>query len=229
MPQALLMPAMNATIWSHKMFTGLVADIGKIAARRSTGKGVTITLETSFETSDIELGESIAIDGACLTVTAIGDATFDVDASPETLARTTLGDRQRGDGVHLERALRLGDRLGGHLVQGHVDGVGTVQRRHRDGNAWIFSIEAPPSVSPYLIEKGSITVDGVSLTVNRSEGDHFDIAIIPHTAEKTLVADYRPGRRVNLEADMLGKYIRKFVDARGQGLKLDDLIDAGFQ
>ncbi len=210
------------------MFTGLVADIGNVLRRKSTGQGVTLSIETGFDTADIELGESIAIDGACLTVTAIGDNHFDVDASPETLSRTTLGDRRPGHGVHLERALRLGDRLGGHLVLGHVDGVGSLRNRRRDGNAWLLEIDAPPAVSPFLIEKGSITVDGVSLTVNHFDDARFGLAIIPHTAEKTLLADYQPGRRVNLEADIIGKYVRKFAGDDDDGLHLDDLIGAGF-
>lgn len=211
------------------MFTGLVADIGRIANRRSRGNAYSFTIETAFDTGDLQEGESIAVDGVCLTVTDIGADYFGVDASPETLDRTTLGDRTPGDGVHLERALRLADRLGGHLVLGHVDGVGTVRRRRRDGDSWQLDIEAPPQVAPYLLEKGSITVDGVSLTVNEIDAPRFGLTIIPHTAEKTQIADYRSGRRVNLEADIVGKYVRQFVHNDADELGLDDLIRAGFQ
>ena len=210
------------------MFSGLVTDIGEVAARSASGTSATFSIETNYEIADIEIGESIAVDGICLTVTDLGKRTFDVDASPETLERTTLNDRRRGDGVHLERALRLGDRLGGHLVSGHVDGVGVVETRRRESNAWLMQIDAPDTVSPYLIEKGSITVDGVSLTVNEVDGSRFTLAIIPHTAEKTLLAEYKPGRPVNLEADMIGKYVHKFVGPHTGGLDLDDLADAGF-
>ncbi len=217
------------------MFTGLIADIGHIASRKQSGENWTLAIKTSFDTDDIELGESIAVDGACLTVTSTGQDSFTVDASPETLARTTLGDRATGDPVHLERALRVGDRLGGHLVLGHVDGVGKILSRRRDKNAWLFEVQAPPEVAPYLIEKGSITVDGVSLTINSVQDASFGLAIIPHTTEKTVLADYRAGRRVNLEADILGKYVRKFVGltsdsdpSKGKGLNLETLIGAGF-
>ncbi len=210
------------------MFTGLVADIGTITRRRHDGDNTTISIETDFDTDDIDIGESIAVDGACLTVTAIGDNTFDVDASPETLERTTLGDRSVGDGVHLERALRLSDRLGGHIVSGHVDGLGTLRDKTRDGNAWILTIEAPDEVALYLIEKGSITVDGISLTINGVDGNRFDLAIIPHTAEQTLIGDYEVGRSVNLEADIIGKYVHKFASDDRNDIRIADLVGAGF-
>lgn len=211
------------------MFTGLITDIGRIRTRRQSGPNWTVTIQTAYDTADLTLGESIAVDGACLTVTAIGTDSFSVDASPETLRRTTLGDRHPGDPVHLERALRLSDRLGGHLVLGHVDGVGKILSRKKEGNAWLFELEAPPEVSPYLIDKGSITVDGVSLTLNWVEDARFGLAIIPHTLENTNFADYRPGRPVNLEADILGKYVRKFLNRDDSpGLDLSTLARAGF-
>lgn len=211
------------------MFTGLVTDIGRIARRSAGSDGATFTIETGLDTDDFEIGESIAVDGACLTVTAFDDDSFQIDASPETLDRTTLGDRKVGDGVHLERALRLADRLGGHLVTGHIDGVGTLIERRPDGNAILLTFETPDAVAPYLLEKGSIAVDGVSLTINTVDDDRFGVAIIPHTADKTLLADYATGRPVNLEADLVGKYVRKFVGSSADaGLTMQALKDNGF-
>lgn len=212
------------------MFTGLVADLGEVRAKRQAGENWELTIATTFDLSTIELGESIAVDGACLTVTRLTSDGFCVDASPETLRKTTLGDRRIGDRVHLERALRVGDRLGGHLVLGHVDGVGVIRKRSKEKNAWLFEVEAPPEVAPYLIDKGSVCVDGVSLTVNSVDGSRFGLAIIPFTSDKTKITDYTVGQRVNLEADVLGKYVRKFVepDATG-GLNLEKLARFGFQ
>ncbi|RAL24694.1 riboflavin synthase [Lujinxingia litoralis] len=212
------------------MFTGLVADLGEVRARKQAGENWELTLATSFDLSTVELGESIAVDGACLTVTRLESGAFCVDASPETLQKTTLGDRRPGDRVHLERALRVGDRLGGHLVLGHVDGVGVVRSRRKDKNAWLFEVDAPPEVAPYLIDKGSVCVDGVSLTLNSVAGARFSLAIIPFTSDKTKLTDYQVGQRVNLEADVLGKYVRKFVDPQATGgLDLAKLARFGFQ
>lgn len=195
------------------MFTGLVSDIGTVAERANVDEGATFWLRCGYDVDSLELGESIAVDGACLTVAELDDeGRFAVEASPETLARTTLGDRRAGDAVHLERALAVGDRLGGHFVTGHVDGIGTLRDRRRDENAWLLDFEAPGEVARYLVEKGSIAIDGVSLTINEVEGARFGVAIIPHTAEQTNLADYRPGRRVNLEADLIGKYVDKLVE-----------------
>lgn len=202
------------------MFTGLVADVGRIQSIERDGETRVLCVQTRFQTQDLKLGESIAVDGICLTVTEIGAEHFFVEASPETLSRTTLGERVEGDRVHLERALRMGDRLGGHLVQGHVDGVGELLSRERDENAWLLEFDAPPEVAPFLIEKGSIALDGVSLTVNSvskretsagSARARFGVAIIPHTIDKTNLGNYQPGRRVNLEADMIGKYVQQFT------------------
>ena len=212
------------------MFTGLVTDLGEIASISTRGDGAKLSVKTNYDTADLEIGESIAVDGACLTVTEIADNAFSVEASLETLRRTTLGDRLAADQVHLERALRFSDRLGGHLVLGHVDGVGEVTSVGREGNAVIVTISAGPEVSPFLLPKGSITVDGVSLTLNRV-GDHdFDIALIPHTQEKTKAAHYAVGTRVNLEADVIGKYVRRMLDGRGSsaGIDLETLSKAGF-
>jgi riboflavin synthase len=190
------------------MFTGLVKDVGRIdAIDEVDGGGHRLTIATELDTDDFEIGESIAVDGACLTVVRIDGETFSVDISPETREVTTLGRRDVGDGVHLERALRVGDRLGGHFVTGHIDAVGEVVDRRVESDCWELTLSAPPPVARYLLPKGSITVDGVSLTVNTVDAETFGLTIIPHTAEKTKLADYETGQKVNLEADLLGKYI----------------------
>jgi riboflavin synthase len=217
------------------MFTGLITDIGRITSIERGAEHCAIEVSCGYDVSDLQLGESIAVDGACLTVTQIGSESVRFDASPETLRRTTLGDRSAGDRVHLERALRVGDRMGGHMVLGHVDGVGTVRQIREEGNAWLLSIEAPVEVVQYLIDKGSIAVDGVSLTVNSIEDRRFGLAIIPHTAEETNLTRYRVGRRVNLEADVLGKYVRRFLFGEegddtqdGGGISREMLAEFGF-
>ncbi|QDG53767.1 riboflavin synthase [Persicimonas caeni] len=210
------------------MFTGLVADLGTIKAIRQTGENWTLTVRTAFDMASVEMGESIAVNGACLTVTQMGDDTFSVEASPETLRRTTLGDRKVGDKVHLERALRMGDRLGGHMVLGHVDGVGKLVAKRREKNAWLLDFDAPEQVARYLIEKGSVAIDGVSLTVNTVDANRFGVAIIPHTSEHTNLTDYAVGRRVNLESDVIGKYVEKFVSPKGEGISRKMLEDFGF-
>jgi riboflavin synthase len=208
------------------MFTGIIKDLGRIVDVETGADGQRLSVGTDWETDSFELGESIAVDGVCLTVTDVDDGRFDVDVSPETLDRTTLGELGAGDEVHLERALRVGDRLGGHFVQGHIDGVGTLVSRERDGDAWRLDFEAPEGVARWLVSKGSIAIDGVSLTVNAVDECRFSVAIIPHTADKTKLASYQPGDRVNLEADMLGKYVGRLM-ARGR--ELDDAPFPDFQ
>lgn len=207
------------------MFTGLISDVGEIVERDgdddrdadgAAEAGVSFGIRTDLGVEDFEIGESIAVDGACLTVTETEGDLFRVDAAPETLRKTTLGDLQVSDGVHLERALRAGDRLGGHFVQGHVDGVGELLDRRDDGEAWELVFRAPEQVATYLIEKGSVTVDGVSLTAYDIRKDGFTVTIVPHTARETKLTGYRPGQRVNLEADMLGKYVEKLFDGEAR-------------
>lgn len=199
------------------MFTGLVNDVGEVRRAASSNAGRVFTIGTTWPTADLSLGESIAVDGACLTVTEILGEAFGVEASRETLERTTLGDRKVGDRVHLERALRMADRLGGHLVLGHVDGVGKLVSSQPLGDALRLEFEAAPAVMEYVIEKGSITIDGVSLTVNGCDSQRFHVVIIPHTAGCTKLASYTPGTRVNLEADVIGKYVKKFVQGAPAG------------
>ncbi|OAQ21566.1 riboflavin synthase [Thermosulfurimonas dismutans] len=212
------------------MFTGLVEGLGTIKKIRPKGGGLVLGIEAPFSLENTRVGDSVAVNGACLTVVALEGQIFEVDVSPETLMRTTLGELKVGDRVNLERALRLGDRLGGHLVTGHVDGIGRVVSRENKGNFFFFRIWAPSEVSRYLVEKGSVAVDGVSLTVNRVFGEEFELAVIPHTASLTTLGFRKSGDRVNLEADLLAKYVEKFLSPyRGGGdLSEDFLKESGF-
>lgn len=195
------------------MFTGLVKDVGRIAEVQEHPDGARrIGVRTNLDTGDFDIGESIAVDGACLTVTEVDGDVFSVDLSPETLDKTTFDGREVGDGVHLERALRVGDRIGGHFVQGHVDAVGEVSERTDDGDTVILRIEVPDGFERWLVDKGSVTVDGVSLTVNAIDGREFEVALIPHTLEETKFDAYHSGDSVNLEGDMLGKYVERLTN-----------------
>lgn len=204
------------------MFTGLVEDVGRlveVAPRGDGGRGLWIRPER-MRPRELEEGESIAIDGACLTVSATAGDAFEVVAGNETLRRTTLGDAAEGGPVNLERALRVGDRLGGHMVSGHVDAVAEIATQRDLGANLELSMKPPPELLRYVIEKGSVAVDGVSLTVNRTTDRAFSVALIPHTVEHTGLARKTVGAKVNVEVDMIGKYVEKLVGgyaARGAG------------
>ena len=190
------------------MFTGLVQDLGKVEAV-TVGPSTDLWIATKLPTSDFALGESVAVNGACLTVVQVRPGAFLVQAGPETLRLTTVGGFQPGTPVHLERALRLGDRLGGHMVLGHVDGVGQVRSARPDAGAWELEISLPPAMAPWFIPKGSVTVDGVSLTVNRLLPEAFFVSLIPESQKRTTLARRRVGESVNLEADVIGKYVAR--------------------
>ncbi len=195
------------------MFTGIIEEVGTIEAVRSGEDGLEFTLRASWR--DLALGESIAVDGACLTVAAIGDGTFDVHMIATTLDRTNFAAYHAGRRVNLERALRVGDRLGGHLVQGHVDAVGEVTAVGQQGDAWLVDLRVPAEVMRVSIPLGSVTVDGVSLTVNALEDpDRIQISLIPFTLGHTTLGDRRPGDRVHLEGDTIGKYVERLLPAR---------------
>jgi riboflavin synthase len=198
------------------MFTGLVQGIGEIRQVRDRAGVRSFRIRSPFAGGDLHRGESVAVHGVCLTLTEDGmpDGTFLVDAARETLRRTTLARLRGGDRVHLERALAAGDRLGGHLVQGHVDGVGLLRRSTRVRGEWILSVLHPRRLAPYIVEKGSIAIDGVSLTVGLVRSAGFRVHIIPTTANETLLARYRPGRRVNLEVDVIAKYVESQLMSR---------------
>jgi riboflavin synthase len=196
------------------VFTGIIQSTGRIDRMTPKGGGMRFTLAPARRFTKLALGESIAVNGACLTVTGILGNRFTVDVSPETLRRTSFKKLERGARVNLERSLRLGDRLGGHIVQGHVDGVGAVDAITPDGEWVLYRFKAPAALRPYLVEKGSIAVDGVSLTVFALKGGTFTVALIPHTLKETTLADRVPGDPVNLEADVLLKQIAAMLKAR---------------
>jgi riboflavin synthase len=192
------------------LFTGLVQAMGRVAALDATEAGARLRIETALA-GELEAGDSVAVNGVCLTAAALGDGAFTADAMNETLARSTLSILAPGSAVNLELPLRAGDRLGGHMVQGHVDGVGAVAEVSLDGFSRRIRIEAPPEVLRYVIEKGSIAVDGVSLTVAELDDRSFTVSLIPETLQRTSLGLAEPGDRVNLEVDVLAKYVEKLV------------------
>jgi riboflavin synthase len=194
------------------VFTGLVEEVGRVAAIEDRPGARRLRISAGTVRRDLEVGESVAVNGCCLTVTALEPERFAVEAVPETLARTTLGALARGDAVNLERALRLDQRLGGHLVQGHVDGVGEVVAHVPEGDGRRLSLRIPEGLRRFVAEKGSIAVDGVSLTVAACTPDGCEIALIPHTLANTVAGAYAPGGRVNLEVDLLARYLARLLD-----------------
>ncbi len=199
------------------MFTGIVQAIGRIKSSVPAAQGRRLEIEAgALPLDDVRLGDSIAVSGACLTVTAQSESTFSVDVSPETLAHTTLGTRAAGSRVNLEKALRLADRLGGHLVSGHVDGVGEVLARETRAEYVFFRLRAPTSLARYIAHKGSICVEGVSLTVNRVEGAEFELLLIPHTLRETTLDELHPGHCANLEVDLIARYLERMLETAPQ-------------
>lgn len=202
------------------MFTGLIEGKGKLIRIDRQGTDIRMVIQGYPGLHDLVLGESIAIDGACLTVAAFQGSVFTVDVSSETLSRTTLGKKQTGDHLNLERALRFGDRLGGHLVSGHIDGLGVLRSRKQDGRSWRLSFTVPSELSRTIIEKGSIAINGISLTVNGCGEGRFDVNIIPHTFAETTIGDLQIGDEVNIETDLIGKYVEKLL--RGHAATQDE-------
>jgi len=215
------------------MFTGIIQSIGKISQIQPTGGDFKLTIETGkLPLAEAQLGDSIAVNGVCLTAVGLGDGWFSADVSRETLSRTTLGDLKLGARANLELALTPTTRLGGHIVSGHVDGVGVVLQRSGDARSVRFVIEAPTNLAKYIAEKGSICVDGVSLTVNAVDGQRFDLNIVPHTLAETTIEEYQVGRKVNLEVDLLARYLERLLlgekAARSGNVTEELLASAGF-
>lgn len=197
------------------MFTGIVEEMGAIQAIDKGLTGAKLSILASLILDDLHVGDSVNVSGACLTVTDVGEAQFSVDVSTETLNCTTFGSIAVGTPVNLERAMKLNERMGGHLVTGHVDGVGILRARDQDGNDIRLTLEAPEHIIPYCVTKGSITVDGISLTINTIANRSFAVAIIPHTAKVTTVGLKQIGDPVNLESDLIGKYVERLLRASG--------------
>lgn len=211
------------------MFTGIIKAKGTIKAMEQRGGDVRLRVRSDgLPWSDYELGESIAVNGVCLTAVELYEDGFDTDVSVETLDVTALGGLDIGSSVNLEPAISLGDRLGGHLVSGHVDCTGKVTSRTTDARSIRLSIEIPKEYARYVARKGSVCVDGVSLTVNEVSGNLFELNIIPHTAEVTVIGDYAPGTVVNIEVDLLARYLERLLDRDGDGISLEFLKAHGY-
>lgn len=197
------------------MFSGIVEEMGVVKSCERGRAGARLSIMASSILNDLKLGDSVSVSGACLTAAEIGEADFSVDVSTETLQVTTLGALTAGAAVNLERAMKLNDRIGGHLVTGHVDGTGILRERTPDGQTWLLTFEVPASILRYCIQKGSITIDGVSLTVNTVSERGVSVAIIPHTANVTTLGIKQPGDAVNLESDLIGKYVERLLQHNG--------------
>jgi riboflavin synthase len=213
------------------MFTGIIEDKGKVLRVEYRGLEKRLTLEMPKDLTGLHPGDSINVNGVCLTVVELQGRQVVLDLSQETLQKTILSDLREGDQVNLERALRLSDRLGGHLVTGHTDGIGVITEKRKERDFINLKMRVPNHVSRYIVPKGSIAVDGISLTVNNLEGEEIRITVIPYTLEKTTLIDKNVGDRVNVEADILGKYVEKFLDRRGgtpKALSLSFLKEHGY-
>jgi riboflavin synthase len=210
------------------MFTGIVEETGKIKVmeRRSNGSVVHVLCSKVLEGS--ETGDSIAVNGVCLTVESISDDSFSAFATFETLSRSTLGEHKIGQSVNLERALKVSGRLGGHIVQGHVDTVGEITADRKQGSARIRTFRIGNDISKYIVEKGSVTIDGVSLTVAEKEGNTFSVSIIPETGSRTTIPEKKVGDKVNIEVDIIAKYVESLLSRQSGALTMEKLVEAGF-
>ncbi|MCU0560486.1 MAG: riboflavin synthase [Desulfobacterales bacterium] len=216
------------------MFTGIIEGLGVIAAVRAAGQGRRLSIQSDFDLSGSKIGDSLSVSGACLTAVRLTARSFEADVSPETLAKTTFGQARAGDRVNLERAMRLSDRIDGHLVSGHIDGTGVIESRQAVGNVIVVTLRVPEALARYLIVKGSVAVDGVSLTVNAIESTRFAVSIIPHTAALTTIGLKNTGAPVNIETDMIGRYVERFLTAGRDaaappsGVTMEMLAKAGY-
>ncbi len=226
---------MNQEAPDAAMFTGIIQAIGQVQTLEPRGGDVRLTLSTGkLPLAGLVLGDSVAVNGVCLTAVNLAGGHFAADVSRETLSLTTLGALRPGSRVNLEKALTLATPLGGHLVSGHVDGVGEILERHQDARSWRFRVQAPAGLARYIAQKGSICVDGTSLTVNAVDGAAFELNIVPHTLVETTIGDYQPGTRVNLEVDLIARYLERLIlgeraaEPASKGITAAFLAEHGF-
>jgi len=217
------------------MFTGIIAAIGNIESLQAKGGDMRLKVATqALDLSDIKLGDSVANNGVCLTVVEMTGSSLSFDVSRESLDRTSLGSLKAGSPVNLEKALAVGDRLGGHFVSGHVDGLGVVMSRQESARSVQFRFEVPAGLERYIAEKGSICIDGTSLTVNNvaqsggEQANWFEVNIIPHTMQETIMSDYKVGTRVNLEVDLIARYLERLLPDQTSGITRETLLNNGF-
>ena len=214
------------------MFTGIVEELGEVKNIQRRSKAIILTIKAEKVLEDIQLGDSIATNGVCLTVTDFNDRQFEVDVTPETMRKSSLGNLSIKDQVNLERALKLNDRLGGHLVSGHIDGTGKISTKRQEDNAVLITITPEPELLKYIISEGSITVDGISLTVAQLDEKSFTVSIIPHTNQITTLSHKKVGDVVNLETDMIGKYVERMMEFEEEhensDIDIKKLRDNGF-
>ena len=215
------------------MFTGLIEEIGRVESVVKSAKSARITIKAKKVLEGVKLGDSISTNGVCLTVTSFDSSRFSIDVMAETMRLSNLRKFSPGDEINLERALSVGDRLGGHIVSGHIDGMGTIENFKKEDNAIWITVSASPNILRYIVQKGSIAIDGVSLTVAYVDDSVFKVSIIPHTKDMTTLLRKNPGDEVNLECDIIGKYIEKFLSAKEtasvkKGIDFDFLNDNGF-
>ena len=215
------------------MFTGIVEELGTIRSIRRGAASAVLSIGAEAVLSDLRIGDSVAVNGVCLTATGVDGSGFTADVMHETLQRSSLGALGPGSRVNLERAMAADGRFGGHIVSGHIDGTGTITARRQDDNAVWYTVSAPPALLRYIVEKGSVAIDGISLTVASVEADRFSVSVIPHTAAVTLLGAKGPGDVVNLETDIIGKYVERLLrpadtPAARSGISLEFLAENGF-
>lgn len=213
------------------MFTGIIEELGTVGQMDRRPDSIKLTIQARKVLEGTQLGDSIAVNGVCLTVTSMTDSSFTADVMHETMRRSSLSDIKSGSEVNLERAMQVGGRLGGHIVSGHIDGVGHIARIASDGIARVITISIPKDMEPFIVEKGSIAIDGISLTVVSVGNSQFSVSIIPHTMAHTTLIDKHPGAVVNLETDVIGKYVHSFTTAhtgKRSGITMETLLENGF-